>query len=284
MPDVLEEIVVAISRDGRDRCGTGFYVSEDMVATCYHVIVPDGGSLGEKYWIKHDGSREWSEARLIKCVPLPDDIAILQTIERNDEASISIYGVFDENGEARFKSKGYADNLMNFGATLVGGVIQGYTYLEDYGASRRLQLETRVGAIYLGRSGSPVFSSAQQKIVGMIDYRRENMTRDTDLVTAIPIEKIIHLAKSAQPIHFEEDPSVRRRRIEDRIYYKQRKLMEYEGALLLETDYEKRQKLETHIGNIRTQIDDDRTEIAGIEEVVSKSAHEAQDQDKKSRD
>ena len=154
--------MVAISRDGKNRCGTGFYVSEDKVATCYHVLIPDGGSKETRYWVKHDESRVWVEARPIDCYPLPDDIAILQTIGKNDAASESIFAAFDAPSE--FQSKGYDEKLTKFGATWVDGKIEGSTYLMDYGASRRLQLSTPVQAIKGGRSGSPVFSSSQKKL------------------------------------------------------------------------------------------------------------------------
>lgn len=293
--DILEEIVVAISRDGKKRCGTGFYITEDKVATCYHVLVLDGGRLETKYWIKHDKSEGWIEAQPIKCCPLPDDIAILQSTEKNDAASGSIFGAFGAPSE--FHSKGYDEKLAEFGATWVGGSIAGFTYLEDSGARRRLQLSTPVEAIKGGRSGSPVFSTTQQTIVGMIDYRRKHMHRDADIVTAIPIEAVIPLAIPPRSIHFEEDSqrldedqrrtqleSRMRRIIEDRIYYRQNELKNYEDLLLLETDKEKLNKLQNHIKIIKIQLDADIKEISMMAEVMSKSTLGNEDQAKQSRD
>jgi len=278
--EILEKIVVAISRDGNTRCGTGFYVSEDKVATCYHVLNPDAEKT--KFWIKQDESGVWIEAWPIKCCPPPDDIAILQSVGKIDEDLGSIFTVFDAPSE--FKSKGYDVELEKFGATWVSGNIEGPTYLMDYGASRRLQLSTPVKAVKNGRSGSPVFSLSQKRIVGMIDYRKVEMHRDADIVTAIPIETIIPLAISAKSIHIEEDPHDLQRRIADRIYYRRNKLNTYMDALLLVTDKEKQDNLNACIEKIRTQLDADTRDSIMIQESVAKSAHDAEDQDKQSRD
>ena len=287
--DILEKIVVAISRDCKTRCGTGFYVSEDKIATCYHVLFSelnlDGGVQETKFWVQHDGSEIWIEARPIKCSPLPDDIAILQSIEKNGAALESIFYVFDDtDAPSKFRSKGYDEKLEKLGATWVDGDIYGHTYLRDFGPSRRLQLSTRLKAIKGGRSGSPVFSSSIKKIVGMIDYISEEMSGDTDIVTAIPIEAIISLVKSAKSIHLEEEPNNLKRRIADRIYYNQNELKKYKDTLLLEKDKEKREKLNVCIEKIGAQIDADRKDSIMIEESVAKSANEAEDQDRQSRD
>jgi hypothetical protein len=79
--DILEKIVVEISRDKKTGTGTGFYISEDEVATCYHVLVPEGAKLKRTYWIKHDTWGEvWKKATPIreKCRVSHDDIAILR--------------------------------------------------------------------------------------------------------------------------------------------------------------------------------------------------------------
>ncbi len=83
--EILEAIVVEVSRDGENGNGTGFYISEDEVATCYHVLVPDGQKprRNKTYWIKNDAwEGGWQKAILLRAQPLPDDIAILKTSRR----------------------------------------------------------------------------------------------------------------------------------------------------------------------------------------------------------
>jgi len=47
--EILERIVVEVSRDKKEGSGTGFYISADKIATCYHVLVPEGKKTEEKW-------------------------------------------------------------------------------------------------------------------------------------------------------------------------------------------------------------------------------------------
>ena len=48
---LLQDIVVQVSRDGQEGPGTGFYITKDLVVTCYHVLTTQGGtgSLQDRY-------------------------------------------------------------------------------------------------------------------------------------------------------------------------------------------------------------------------------------------
>jgi len=86
--EILERIVVEVSRDKKEGSGTGFYISADKIATCYHVLVPEGKKPKRNgiYWIRNDSrdKKAWQKATLVKSRPLPDDIAVLKTEKRLD--------------------------------------------------------------------------------------------------------------------------------------------------------------------------------------------------------
>src|SRR3712207_6047209 len=78
---LLEQIVVQVSRDGQTGHGTGFYLIDDLVITCYHVLV-QSGSMQDIYWIKHDSWNAWVDAKPIPwlCHPQPRDTAVLRCL------------------------------------------------------------------------------------------------------------------------------------------------------------------------------------------------------------
>ena len=51
-PEILREIVVKISNDRKKIRGTGFFVSETEIVTCYHVLKDKSGQLSESYFVK----------------------------------------------------------------------------------------------------------------------------------------------------------------------------------------------------------------------------------------
>ena len=190
--EILETIVVEISRDGEKGSGTGFYISEDEVATCYHVLVPDGSKLerNKTYWIKNDAwDGGWQKAELVRFLPLPDDIAVLKTSRRLESFDPNLFKPWNRE-RCAFQSRGYSEetSTAGFGANIIDGQIISITTLEN---RARLQLHTKPEAIKPGRSGSPVFSIARKAIVGMIDYQGGLLHRDAQIGAAIPIEAIV---------------------------------------------------------------------------------------------
>ena len=183
--DILKQIVVRISRNGKVGDGTGFYINENEIATCFHVLAREKEVLQECYYIKHDEWMEWREAEpLIDLCNLTTDIAILRcSYQSNQEIKIP-FDVWDKK-TVDFLSRGYDCNMSpNIGATNVTGKIQSQTSKREY---PRLQLQTTKGTLRLGRSGSPIWSN--NAIVGMIDYHAGGESIETDKSTAIPIEE-----------------------------------------------------------------------------------------------
>ena len=189
----LENIVVEISRDGKTCSGTGFFISPDEIATCYHVLVPpEGGKLKKIYRIKHDNWVGWQKATLVRAQPLPDDVAVLKTSKKLESFDIKLQAWNKRSCE--FVSRGYSEETSEagFGANEIDGRIITDTKLEK---RTRLQLQTSPDAIKGGRSGSPVFSLDQNAIVGMIDYQGGELNRDAQIGAAIPIEAIVSLGE-----------------------------------------------------------------------------------------
>jgi hypothetical protein len=77
-PEILREIVVKISSNGKDIKGTGFFVSNSEIATCYHVLSEEKTNLLECYYVKNDAWPDWKEVKPLieKCVP-SKDVALL---------------------------------------------------------------------------------------------------------------------------------------------------------------------------------------------------------------
>ena len=77
-PEILREIVVKISNDENDKKklkGTGFFVSETEIATCYHVLKDKDGELSNYYFVKNDDWKDW-----IRVVPLKEKCSTSQDI------------------------------------------------------------------------------------------------------------------------------------------------------------------------------------------------------------
>ncbi|MGB4651603.1 NB-ARC domain-containing protein [Methanothrix sp.] len=196
--EILEAVVVEVSRDKKEGSGTGFYISADEIATCYHVLVPEGKKPKRNgiYWIRNDSrdKKAWQKATLVKSRPLPDDIAILKTEKRLDLFWPELLRPWDKK-TCSFLSRGYTevvgdDNIADFYATQIDGEIKADIWIYEE-KSRRLQLDTPREAIKPGRSGSPVLSLSQKAIVGMIDYQGGELHQGAQIGTAIPIEDIV---------------------------------------------------------------------------------------------
>ncbi len=203
--EILERIVVEVSRDKKEGSGTGFYISADKIATCYHVLVPEGKKPKRNgiYWIRNDSrdKKAWQKATLVKSRPLPDDIAVLKTEKRLDLFGPELLRPWDKKTCA-FLSRGYTevvgdDNIADFYATQIGGEIKADIWIYEE-KSRRLQLDTPREAIKPGRSGSPVLSLSQKAIVGMIDYQGGELHKGAQIGAAIPIEAIVDFEDNSE--------------------------------------------------------------------------------------
>ena len=203
--EILEAVVVEVSRDKKEGSGTGFYISADEIATCYHVLVPEGKKPKRNgiYWIRNDSrdKKAWQKATLIKSRPLPDDIAVLKTEKRLDLFGPELLRPWDKKTCA-FLSRGYTevvddDNIADFYATQIDGEIKADIWIYEE-KSRRLQLDTPREAIKPGRSGSPVLSLSQKAIVGMIDYQGGELHKGAQIGAAIPIEAIVDFEDNSE--------------------------------------------------------------------------------------
>jgi hypothetical protein len=204
-PNRLDPIVVEISRNEESGSGTGFYISEDLVVTCYHVLVPDTGSLRDQYWVRHDTWDGWAPAEPLAehCFPPPRDTAVLRCSRRLQQESIVRSANWDKSSTGFF-SKGYDQaRTYGLGARTINGEIRGSTVLEK---RPRLQLRTTKGTIVPGRSGSPVWVRQQEAIVGVLDWLGEGLEADPyELALAIPIADAIPESRYLQ----DEFPVVR---------------------------------------------------------------------------
>lgn len=194
-PEILREIVVKISKDENNKKkikGTGFFVSETQIATCYHILAEKNGPLSECYFVKNDAPGDW-----IRVMPLKEKCNALQDIAVLDcPIPINLgfrkipFAPWDEKAK-EFRSRGYDCNTTDDeGASTVEGedcTIIDYTARKG---ERRLQLSTIKKTLLPGRSGSPVWSVDQEAIVAMIDYQAGDESILKEKSMAILIEKL----------------------------------------------------------------------------------------------
>jgi hypothetical protein len=192
--EILENIVIAVSRDGRIINGTGFYISNNDIACCYHELNGKMESLAETYFIKHDYRNDWEKASPIleRCNSIKD-IAVLHCDEKIQLPNDIVFKKWD--GVSRgFLSRGYSEDL-GLGALSIEGEIIDYT---SFKGERRLQLNVSKKSFRRGMSGCPIFSKDQKAIIGMASYFAGEQSASIDTLIAIPIENIILVINSNQ--------------------------------------------------------------------------------------
>jgi WD40 repeat protein len=190
--EILREVVVKISDDGKKLKGTGFFVSETEIVTCYHVLKDKSDQLSEYYFVKHDDWGDW-----IRVMPLMEkcfrdkDIAFLECpIPIKLELRRIPFKPWDGNSK-EFRSRGYDCNtIADEGASTVEGEDCKIIDYTSRGSEPRLQLSTIKKTLLTGRSGSPVWSVGQKAIVGIIDYQAGDESSLKDKSMAILIEKL----------------------------------------------------------------------------------------------
>ena len=190
-PEILREIAVKISDDGKKLKGTGFFVSATEIATCYHVLKDKNGELSDSYYVKHDDS-DW-----IRVVPIKEkcrahqDIAFLKSPIPNKLGLRRIpFDSWDGKSE-EFVSRGYDCNTTEIeGASTIKGEDCRIIDYTSRGTEPRLQLSTIKKTLLPGRSGSPVWSLGQGAVVGMIDYQAGDESSLKERSMAILIEKL----------------------------------------------------------------------------------------------
>jgi pSer/pThr/pTyr-binding forkhead associated (FHA) protein len=191
---ILEQIVVQISRDGQTGNGTGFFISNNLILTCYHVL-SKSNELQENYWVQHDLWPSWVKAGPVHalCCPDPIDIALLYCSHPLDIESVTYLTDWDRRAR-NFSSRGYDQkSKFDVGATTIDGEISEFTSLKQ---RRRLRLKTVPGLVEAGRSGSPVWSDQQSSIIGLIQWVGGNLEGGrNDLVLAIPISDFFAVGK-----------------------------------------------------------------------------------------
>jgi WD40 repeat protein len=193
---LLQNIVVRIYLDDEVRLGTGFFLKDDLVVTCYHVLEEKDGSLRKCYYIKHD-STGLVAAEPVRSFKPPIDIAILHCHETSPTPINVVIKPWDNQGKDEFLTRGYDINTpQSEGASNEEGEIVARGTLEG---EVRLQLRTEKETLLQGRSGSPIWSKRQQALVGMIDYRsgQESTTREKSF--AIPLNVLGQLGIEIHP-------------------------------------------------------------------------------------
>jgi len=192
--EILEQILVEVSRDGEIGQGTGFFISDNEVVTCYHVLKPDRGGLNKTYWIRHGSDIKWKtvEPDNNRC-DSRNDYAILTSNENIEFPQDLKFKTWDRISET-FRSPGYGFDQEKMSEETkdytINGKIIGKVWSGGNSSLRRLQLETDVGTVQPGRSGSPVFSLDQNAIIGMMVFQAGQMSQSREMPLAIPIESI----------------------------------------------------------------------------------------------
>ena len=122
---ILGQIVVEVSRDGKTGQGTGFFISDSEVATCYHVLKPDRGKLEKTYWICHSSDNEWMtvEPDNNRCDPI-NDYAILICREKIEFPGNLRFKTWDDISED-FLSLGYGSDPEKVSSEIKGYTISG---------------------------------------------------------------------------------------------------------------------------------------------------------------
>lgn len=107
-PRLLQDIVVRIYLDAdlETSMGTGFFLKDDQVITCYHVLQEDDGSLRDCYYVKPDATTP-IKAWPIKCFKAPIDIAVLQCSKPSERSISVVIKPWDNTGEDEFLTRGY---------------------------------------------------------------------------------------------------------------------------------------------------------------------------------
>jgi hypothetical protein len=128
----LEPIVVAVSRDGNTITGTGFYINQELVVTCYHVLSSNKEPLEKQYWIRHNRWDNWVRAEPLPecCYPPPRDTAILRCTYKLPGNITFRFAKWDADIPIRdFLARGYDHDKTAFdiGATNFYGKILGVT-------------------------------------------------------------------------------------------------------------------------------------------------------------
>jgi hypothetical protein len=193
----LENIVVEISRDGKTGVGTGFYITDDEVATCYHVLALKESKLLDLYYIKHGSWSEWKKATpIIDRCNSKGDFAVMRCEEKIQSLPDLSFERWDEVSR-EFKSYGYGTDTQKMRSEIksysIEGTITGHTWVNK---QCRLQLETTKGTIQYGRSGSPVLSYNQKAIVGILYLAGGENNIGSELILAIPIEEVLNISSS----------------------------------------------------------------------------------------
>jgi 8-oxo-dGTP pyrophosphatase MutT (NUDIX family) len=199
----LKEIVIQVSRDGRERSGTGFYITRNLILTCYHVLgeAETNEPLRDKYWIQHDRWKTWQQAEPVPAYCHRErDTAVLRCSSYPMDVTAELRFADWDNQVFQFTSRGYDADTREWGvgATTIEGTVDDSTYLKGH---PRLRLRTEPGTVVQGRSGSPVWSQRQDAIVGIVDWVGQELSPGGgDEVLAIPIAEALAVANDAQSI------------------------------------------------------------------------------------
>jgi hypothetical protein len=188
--DDLNWIVVKIAPDKEMEPATGFFISEDEVATCYHVLARGEPVLRDVYYIRQGTWEKWKIATPIKekC-NRQMDCAILRCEEKIQYLPDLSFDKWNRNFR-KFDSYGYGRDTDKVASKAefysIDGIIKGITNVE---MQPRLQLQLKSGTVYFGRSGSPVLSG--NAIVGIMAEGAGRVDDLTQMVFAVPIEYVV---------------------------------------------------------------------------------------------
>lgn len=197
MTDLCNSIAAIVSHPHGEILGTGFFIAEQLVVTCSHVILSEEQqNLGTPYpnvvYIRRFGSEESLPARTLEggwssCAE--DDLAVLELIEPATEKNIPLPIGFSVNSQNSVcQSFGYPEigdyeGLWDPEIKVDGPV-------PNRIGRKRLQLSSN--KIKGGFSGAPLYDSRTNRVIGIIAevFLPGSDGKLGDLAFAIPIEAL----------------------------------------------------------------------------------------------
>jgi len=194
--EVLKKIVVRIADGEKRLLGTGFFISDEEILTCYHVLAyalaDSCDQLPDSYLVKNEDWEDWKEAAPVesKCSAIKDFAVLSCNASKKPGHGRISFARWDGKSK-EFLTRGYDRNTTDADGSFIvsddGCRILGRTSLKK---EPRLQLSTIKETLLKGRSGSPIWSLGQKAIVGMLDNSTGEENDQKDRSTAIPVEEL----------------------------------------------------------------------------------------------
>ncbi|WIG98884.1 trypsin-like peptidase domain-containing protein [Myxococcus sp. SDU36] len=167
--DLREGVVRVLSRDRQRVLGTGFFVTERLVVTCWHVLDTLGDAERDAICLEVLRSHEKASARLRLDASSPTEVADLAVLEltrplRGPSTPLPL-GSAERSADHRFATFGFPRGFDDTGTWARGTI----GYATGDGDFRKLLLHG--SDIREGFSGSPLFDEQTRRVVGVVRFK-----------------------------------------------------------------------------------------------------------------